>query len=108
MQYSHPAPSHSLARTTFRKIALASALSLASAASWCAPDSVSLPGDRAFPESVTSTRDGTLFAGSLATGGIVRVRPGVSEGQLNLFFDPANKDKKPSLPFHLFAVPIPN
>jgi len=78
VQCSNPAPSRSSSRTIFRKIALASALSLASAASWCAPDSVSLPGDRAFPESVTSTRDGTLFAGSLATGGIVRVRRGAA------------------------------
>jgi sugar lactone lactonase YvrE len=40
-----------------------------------APDSIALPGDRAFPESITSTRDGTLYVGSLAAGGIVRIRP---------------------------------
>jgi sugar lactone lactonase YvrE len=49
---------------------------LVSAAAWSAPDSVALPGEQAFPESVTSTHDGRLYAGSLATGGIVRIRPG--------------------------------
>lgn len=38
--------------------------------------SVSLPGDRVFPESVTATADGTLYVGSLGNGGIFRVLPG--------------------------------
>src|SRR5260221_13919025 len=37
--------------------------------------SVALPGTRAFPESITSTLDGTLFIGRLGEGGIVRVSP---------------------------------
>src|SRR5579863_4738173 len=36
------------------------------------PLSIALPGERAFPESITSTRDGTLFIGRLGDGGIVR------------------------------------
>jgi sugar lactone lactonase YvrE len=40
------------------------------------PSSVALPGERAFPESITSTRDGTLFVGRLGEGGVVRVDPG--------------------------------
>ena len=38
-------------------------------------ESISVPGTRAFPESVTSTSDGTLFVGRLGDGGIVRVKP---------------------------------
>ena len=36
---------------------------------------VSIP-DRSFPESLTSTDDGTLYVGSLNLGGVVRVLPG--------------------------------
>src|SRR5258708_39812185 len=39
------------------------------------PLSIALPGDRAFPESITSTRDGTLFIGRLGEGGVVRADP---------------------------------
>src|SRR6201998_4764728 len=39
------------------------------------PSSIALPGERAFPESITSTRDGTLFVGRLGEGGVVRVDP---------------------------------
>jgi sugar lactone lactonase YvrE len=39
------------------------------------PLSIALPGERAFPESITSTRDGTLFIGRLGDGGIVRANP---------------------------------
>ena len=34
--------------------------------------SIALPGLRAFPESITSTADGTLFIGRIGDGGIVR------------------------------------
>src|SRR5258708_6179579 len=37
--------------------------------------SIALRGARAFPESITSTLDGTLFIGRLGEGGIVRVSP---------------------------------
>jgi sugar lactone lactonase YvrE len=39
------------------------------------PSSIALPGERAFPESITSTGDGTLFVGRLGEGGVVRVDP---------------------------------
>jgi streptogramin lyase len=39
------------------------------------PLSIALPGERAFPESITSARDGTLFVGRLGEGGIVRADP---------------------------------
>jgi sugar lactone lactonase YvrE len=38
--------------------------------------SIDLPGDKAFPESLSSSKDGTLYVGNLAEGGIVRIRPG--------------------------------
>jgi sugar lactone lactonase YvrE len=50
-------------------------LAFAGTAAAAASDSIALPGDRAFPESVTSARDGTLYAGSFASGGVVRIRP---------------------------------
>jgi hypothetical protein len=34
------------------------------------------PGDHAYPESLTATSDGTMYAGSLYQGGIFRVPPG--------------------------------
>ena len=39
------------------------------------PLSIALPGERAFPESITSARDGTLFVGRLGEGGIIRADP---------------------------------
>lgn len=37
---------------------------------------IDLPGDRAYPESIASSKDGTLFVSSLASGGIWRIKPG--------------------------------
>ncbi|HEY1735289.1 MAG TPA: hypothetical protein VGG12_01455, partial [Methylovirgula sp.] len=38
--------------------------------------SIELPKSSPFPESVTSTPDGTLFASSISDGGVVRIKPG--------------------------------
>ena len=46
-----------------------------------APTSVALPGARVFPESVTSTADGTLYVGSLAEGGVMKVAPGADKAE---------------------------
>jgi streptogramin lyase len=52
-------------------------------ATFCAAaQSVALPGERAFPESLSATRDGTLFVSSLASGGIYRVVPHSTEAKL--------------------------
>lgn len=39
---------------------------------------IDLPGKQVFPESVTSTSDGTLYVGSVADGGVLRVSAGNS------------------------------
>ena len=48
--------------------------------------SIALPGERAFPESTTSARDGTLFVGRLGEGGVVRANP--RTGAVALFVAP--------------------
>jgi sugar lactone lactonase YvrE len=52
-----------------------------SVAAAAAPTVVTLPGDRAYPESITSTSDGTLYVGGFATGGVLRVRPGAAQAE---------------------------
>jgi sugar lactone lactonase YvrE len=46
-----------------------------------APPEIAIPGDRAFPESLSSTQDGTLFIGSLADGGVFRAAPGAATAE---------------------------
>jgi sugar lactone lactonase YvrE len=64
---------------------------LASAA--CAETPVSLP-DKSFPESVTSTKDGTLYAGSFNNGGVVKVAPG---GKAEQFVKPGANGSRSTL-----------
>src|SRR4029077_4876638 len=45
-------------------------------------ESIPIPGTKAFPESITSTRDGTLYVGRLGDGGIVRVKPRTGESTI--------------------------
>jgi sugar lactone lactonase YvrE len=45
-------------------------------------ESISVPGTKAFPESITSTTDGTLYVGRVGDGGIVRVKPRTSESTI--------------------------
>jgi streptogramin lyase len=49
---------------------------------WAVPASIDLPGDRVFPENITSTKDGTLYVGSLGSGGIIRIKPGAAKAEL--------------------------
>jgi sugar lactone lactonase YvrE len=39
---------------------------------------ITLPGTRVFPESITSTSDGTLIVGSLGHGNVMRIAPGTT------------------------------
>jgi sugar lactone lactonase YvrE len=43
---------------------------------------IALPAGSPFPESLTATADGTLYAGSMTHGGIVRAKPGASEAEV--------------------------
>lgn len=45
------------------------------------PAVVTLPGERAVPENLTSTSDGTLYVGSMAEGGIMRAVPGAPSAE---------------------------
>ena len=63
-------------------ILLASVLTIALPAySEATPNSIELPGERAFPESISAASDGTLYVSSLASGGIVRIKPGASTAE---------------------------
>ena len=63
-------------------ILLASVLTIAFPAySEGTPNSVELPGERAFPESISAAPDGTLYVSSLASGGVVRIKPGASTAE---------------------------
>jgi sugar lactone lactonase YvrE len=42
------------------------------------PSAVTLPGNAAYPESISAASDGTLYVSSLASGGIFRIKPGMS------------------------------
>ena len=39
------------------------------------PAEIALPGDRAYPESISAAPDGTLYVGSPAVGGVWRIKP---------------------------------
>jgi len=56
----------------------AAALVLATAGAYAAPpiNEIVLPGKGIFPESITSTSDGTLIVGSLGHGNVSRIAPG--------------------------------
>src|SRR5690242_6570281 len=45
-------------------------------------DSIPIPGTKAFPESITSRSDGTLYVGRLGDGGIVRIKPHTRENAI--------------------------
>ena len=45
------------------------------------PATINLPGERAFPENIAATSDGTLFVGSLGAAGIYRAKRHTSKSQ---------------------------
>src|SRR5579872_1237084 len=45
-------------------------------------ESIPIPGTKAFPESITSRSDGTLYVGRLGDGGIVRIKPHTHENAI--------------------------
>src|ERR1043166_1558705 len=50
--------------------------------------------DKSFPESVTSTKDGTLYVGSFNNGGVVKVAPG---GKAEQFVKAGANDSRSTL-----------
>jgi hypothetical protein len=66
--------------------------------------SIQLPGERAFPESITATPDGTLYVSSLASGGIMRIKPGASTAEPGS--SPALSAADPHLAFSPMRAPI--
>jgi sugar lactone lactonase YvrE len=42
---------------------------------------IRIPGDRAFPEAITSADDGTIYIGSMAQGQVYRVSPGANKAE---------------------------
>lgn len=66
----------SLPRLIMRLGLAAGIAALAATAAEASPDSIALPGEAVYPESVTATADGTLFVSSFVSGGIQRVPPG--------------------------------
>lgn len=42
---------------------------------------ITFPGEHAYPESLTATSDGTIYAGSLYEGGVFRVAPGAATAE---------------------------
>ena len=68
-------------RQRFKKCALsATALIFVTVDAYAAPaiTEITLPGARVFPESITSTADGTLIVGSLGHANVMRIAPGKS------------------------------
>jgi sugar lactone lactonase YvrE len=61
-------------------LAIGAALLLGSQAATAA--TVTIPGDHVFPESMTATKDGTLYFGSIGEGAIFRSPPGAATAQL--------------------------
>jgi streptogramin lyase len=55
-------------------------------------ESIPIPGTKAFPESITSTTDGTLYVGRLGDGGIVRVKPRIAES--TIFVQPGSSGSR--------------
>ena len=66
----------------FNKYAFSAAALIFIAAGVHAAESITeitLPGTRIFPESITSTADGTLIVGSLGHGNVLRIAPGTAQ-----------------------------
>ncbi|CAA2141728.1 hypothetical protein [Hyphomicrobium sp. ghe19] len=43
---------------------------------------IEIPGDQAYPESMSAGSDGTIYLSSLASGGVARVKPGASKAEM--------------------------
>ena len=71
----HVIPAAPLAATFRARQLAAFALFLTGSCALAAPGSIDLPGPTVYPESLSSSKDGTLYVGDLADGGVLRIRP---------------------------------
>ncbi|XSG81058.1 MAG: SMP-30/gluconolactonase/LRE family protein [Methyloligella sp. ZOD6] len=55
---------------------------------------IALPESHPFPESVTSTEDGTLYVSSISDGGVLRVKPG---GEPEIWIEPGTFETRSTL-----------
>lgn len=69
-------------RCSLEFLVLVFGLSFAARAATPRLESIPIPGTRAFPESITSKSDGTLYVGRLGDGGIVRINPRTHESAM--------------------------
>lgn len=60
---------------SFRFFIPALAIATCGAATANAQTPIELPGERAFPENIAASQDGTIYIGSLGAGGVYRVEP---------------------------------
>jgi streptogramin lyase len=65
----------------YGRLSMALVCALAASGAALAQATIALPDDRAFPENITATKDGTLYVGSLGTGGVYRVLPHTTEAK---------------------------
>lgn len=63
-------------------LAMLFGMTLLSAGVAAAAGDVALPGDKVFPESITSLKDGTLIIGSLGKGVVMRAKPGAAQAEV--------------------------
>jgi len=76
-------PMHETGFTTFiRHLCAAAVAGLGSIlAASAGPSSIELPSATAYPESITSTSDGTIYVSSFADGGVFRAKPGQARAE---------------------------
>jgi streptogramin lyase len=82
----HPIGDVIVKRAHFGFALLLAGTLLSAATNAGAPTSIALPGDRVFPENIASSHDGTLYVGSLGSGGVIRADP--KSGSARLWIKP--------------------
>ncbi|ODA67311.1 Virginiamycin B lyase [Methyloligella halotolerans] len=85
-----------MSRLTTAPLLAAMALSLGFVAgiAKAEPSEILLPEVHPFPESMTSTEDGTLYVSSFSNGGVLRVKPG---GKPEVWIEPGTFDTRSTL-----------
>jgi glucose/arabinose dehydrogenase/mono/diheme cytochrome c family protein len=78
--------------------AFTTGLSAFTFAALAAPMTVELPETSPFPESVTSTADGALYASSITNGGVVRALPGAAMAEV--FIKPGDYETRSTFGVH--------